>query len=128
MTENLTERKQEKNARAQFVLMGFSQTAAIRVYAFEGLNDGRRTDYTVQVDLALLPGYGIQIQDLPLLCRELLQERAEAEEMGALAFTEPEMRALAEKRAIAREEAQRKRPARHPASTNPGSGWRTPFL
>jgi hypothetical protein len=55
-----------------YVLMGFDQEAGVRQYAFEGLVDGARTNFTVGVDMALIPGSGIGIQDLPLLCREIL--------------------------------------------------------
>jgi hypothetical protein len=58
------------------------------------------------VDLALIPGYGIRIQDLPLLCRELLQQRVESDEISALTFTEQDMRGLAERRATEREKAE----------------------
>ena len=79
------------------------------------------------MDLALIPGYGIRIQDLPLLCRELLQQRVEPDEVSALTFTEQDMRSLAERRATEREKAeQRKKPARHPANANPGASWRNP--
>jgi hypothetical protein len=88
MMESLPERKQDKDTKTQFILTGFSQTAGIRTYAFEGIGDRGRADYTVEVDLALIPGYGIRIQDLPLLCRELLQQRVEPDEISALTFTD----------------------------------------
>jgi hypothetical protein len=78
--------------------------------------------------LALIPNYGIRIQDLPLLCRELLQKRVESSEISALTFTEHEMRAHAEKFAAEREEsAGRKNACRPPVNANPGSGWRAPL-
>jgi hypothetical protein len=127
MMESLPERKQDKDTKTQFILTGFSQTAGIRTYAFEGIGDRGRADYSVEVDLALIPGYGIRIQDLPLLCRELLQQRVEPDEISALTFTEQDMRSLAERRATEREKAeQRKKPARHPANANPGASWRNP--
>jgi len=79
------------------------------------------------VDLALIPGYGIRIQD-PLLCRELLQQRVEPDEISAVTFTEQDIRSHAERRATEREEAEhRKKPPRRPANANPGAGWRTTF-
>lgn len=122
MIDSSTERKKEEGAKPQFLLTGFTQAAGIRIYAFERRVDARRIDYTVEVDLALIPGYGIHIQDLPLLCRELLQQRVEPDEISALTFTEQDMRSLAERRATEREKAeQRKKPARHPANANPGT-------
>ena len=126
--DSSTERKQDKAAKTQFVLRGFHQTAGIRSYNFEGIGDGRRTGYTVEVDLTLIPGFGIRIQDLPLLCRELLDERAEPDQIGVLVFSEQEMRSRAERIAAAHAEAeQRKKPPRHPVGANTGAGWRPTF-
>ena len=81
-------------------------------------------DYTVEVDLALIPGYGIRIQDLPLLCRELLQQQAQPEEKCVVVFTEQRMRSHAEKLAAARHEAEQKKQPRHFASADAETGWR----
>ena len=108
MMEGLTPRKQDNGTKTQFILRGFSQTRGIRIYTFEGSGDGRRVDYTVEVDLALIPRYGIRIQDLPLLCRELLQH-AEPDESNSVTFTEQDMRSLAERRATEREEAEHRK-------------------
>lgn len=128
MIDNVTERKKEEGARPQFFLAGFTQAAGIRIYAFEGRVDARRIDYTVEVDLALIPGYGIRIQDLPLLCRELLQQRTEPDEISAHIFTEQRMRSHAEKLATARVEAEHKRKQpRHLASPASETDWRPPL-
>lgn len=120
-----TSTEQRRN-EPKFLLTGFTQTAGIRVYAFEGTFDARRIDYTVEVDLALIPGYGIRIQDLPLLCRDLLQQRAERDETSAFVFTEQNMRSHAEELVRARNDAEhRKKQPRPAASTNPGD-WRIP--
>lgn len=127
LSDSPTQRSGEKAAKTQYILAGFSQTAGIRLYAFEGIGDGLRVDYTVEVDLSLIPNYGIRIQDLPLLCRELLQKRVESSE-SALILDEQEMRAHAEKLAAEREEsARRKNAGRHPVNANPSSGWRAPL-
>jgi hypothetical protein len=129
MMDSSTERKKEEGAKLQFLLTGFTQAAGIRIYAFEGRSDATRIGYTVEVDLALIPEYGIRIQDLPLLCRELLQQRVQPDESSACVFTEQRMRSHAEKLAMAREEAeQRKKQPRHLASAQAaGIGWRPPF-
>lgn len=125
MIDNSTERKKEEAAKPQFLLTGFTQAAGIRIYAFEGRIDAKRIDYTVEVDLALIPGFGIRIQDLPLLCRELLQQRSQPDETSSVVFTEQRMRSHAEKLAVAREEAEhRKRQPRHLASADADTGWR----
>jgi hypothetical protein len=128
MTDSSTERKKEEGAKHQFLLTGFTRAGGIRIYAFEGRTDARRIDYTVEVDLALIPRYGIRIQDLPLLCRELLQHQAQPDEIGAVVFTEQRMRSHAEKLAVAREEAEqsKKRP-RHLATAHAETGWQLPL-
>ena len=110
--------------KAQFFLTGFTQAAAIRIYAFQGRVDASRMDYTVEVDLALIPGYGIRIQELPLLCRELLQQQTQPDEKSAVVFTEQRMRNHAEKLAAARREAEHKKQPRHLASADTETGWR----
>jgi hypothetical protein len=128
MMDSLTERQKEEAAKPQFLLTGFTQAAGIRIYAFEGRIDATRIDYTVEVDLALIPGYGIRIQDLPLLCRELLQQRSQPDETSSVVFTEQRMRSHAEKLAVAREEAEhRKKQPRHLASAVAETGWRSPL-
>ena len=123
MIDNATAPKQE-GAKAQFFLTGFTQAAGIRIYAFQGRVDASRTDYTVEVDLALIPGYGIRIQDLPLLCRELLQQQTQPDENSAVVFTEQRMRNHAEKLAAARREAEQKKTPRHFASADAETGGR----
>ena len=123
MIDNSTAPKQE-GGKAQFFLTGFTQAAGIRIYAFQGRVDASRMDCTVEVDLALIRGYGIRIQDLPLLCRELLQQQAQPDEKCAVVFTEQRMRSHAEKLAEARHEAERKKQPRHFASADAETGWR----
>jgi hypothetical protein len=128
MMETVAERRPDKAVKAQFMFAGFTQTAGIRTYAYESVGATVRMNYTVEVNLALLPVYGIRIQDLPLLCRELLLQRMEPDDTAACIFTEPQMRIHAEKLAIARTEAaQKRKPARHLAVANPGSAWRNSF-
>lgn len=123
-----TERRQNDGAKLEFLLTGFTQIDGIRIYAYERRVDTGRSNYTVEVDLALIPGYGIRIQDLPLLCRELLQQRVQPDEISAFVFTEQQMRSHAEKVAIAREDAEhRKKQPKHVVSANTGAGWRKPF-
>ena len=127
--EIAAERQQAPESNLQFFLTGFRQTAGIRIYAFQGRIEARRFDYTVEVDLALIPGYGIRIQDLPLLCRELLQQRAQPDEINALVFTEQQMRSHAEKLSMAREDAAHsKKQPRRLGSADPETGYRSPSV
>ena len=114
----------------QFVLTTFTQDMGFRVFAFEGVDADRiRTNYLVRVDLALIRTYGIRMQELPLLCRSLLERRDAASETRTLIFTEAEMGIYAKDCAAAREAAaQKRKPPRRPPSENTGSAWRVPTL
>ncbi len=74
----------------QFVLSGFTQEMGFRVFRFEGVAADRprtRTVFTVRAERALIRRYGIQIQELPLLCRGLLDGLGGEEEIHTLIFT-----------------------------------------
>ncbi|HUO32164.1 MAG TPA: hypothetical protein VMU80_23295 [Bryobacteraceae bacterium] len=112
----------------RFILTGFTQDVGFRVFAFERIGEDRmRTSCTVRADLALSQRYGIQMQELPLLCRGLLERRDEGDGLRALTFTEDEMRLYIQERRAAREAAAQKRKApRKPAGDDAGVAWRTP--
>jgi len=119
----------------QFILTGFTQDTGFRVFAFEGVVVGQiRTVFTVRADLALSRRYGIAMQELPLLCRSLLDRQGESGEPQletgenhTLTFTEEEMRACADKRAADRAlAALRKKAPRRPVVENAGAAWRGP--
>jgi hypothetical protein len=118
-----------------FILTGFRQDLGFRVFAFERTEAARtRIEFTVRADLGLLRRYDIRVQELPLLCRSLLerQEAVEAQraprpdraETRALTFTEDEMRACANDRAAKTEAARKRKPPRRPAGESPGAAWR----
>jgi len=110
----------------QFILTGFTQETAFRVFAFECVNvDRTRTQFTVKADLGLARKYGIRVQELPLLCRAVLENGGNGEGKRDLTFTEDEMQLRARDSALARETAAMKKPRRPASSTNIGSAWRT---
>jgi hypothetical protein len=91
-------------------LVGFTQDEGFRVFWFDRLGiDGVRIRCTVSADLALIRTYGIQIQELPLLCRDLLDRWEEGREIQPLIFAESDMRDYANERAAVRKEAARKK-------------------
>ena len=101
----------------QFILKGFSQVRGFRVFAFEGVAvDRTRTLFTVGTDLALTQRYGIRLQELPLLCRAVLERCREGEESRAFTYTEEDMRLYAECVAAREEAARKRRPPRRPAT------------
>jgi len=77
----------------QFILMGFNQETDFRTFAFQGIAaDRTRSEFTVRADLALTRKYGIRVQELPLLCRRLLERDDRGEEKHTLTYTEEDMR------------------------------------
>jgi hypothetical protein len=112
----------------QFILTGFTQDREFRVFAFEGIAADRvRTPFTVRADLALSRTYGIRLQELPLMCRAILEHREEGEEQSSLTFTEEAMRLHASNAIAARAlAAQKKKAPRRPASETTGAAWRSP--
>lgn len=98
-----------------FILIGFSQDTGFRVFAFEGIAEDRtRTGFTVRTDLALIRRYGIRVQELPLLCRGLLERREDSWQERTLTFTEEEMRLHANTCAEKQNAAEKRKAARRP--------------
>jgi hypothetical protein len=112
----------------QFILTGFTQDREFRVFAFEGIAADRvRMRFTVRADLGLSRTYGIRLQELPLMCRAVLEHREEGEQESALTFTEDAMRLHASNCIAARAlAAQKKKAPRRPASESNGAAWRSP--
>jgi hypothetical protein len=112
----------------QYVLTGFTQDVGFRVFAFEGIGEDRlRTKFVVRAELSLAQKYGIRIQELPLMCRALLDRQAAGEEKHLIVFTEDEMALYARTSLAAREAAaQKRKPPRRPPSENIGAAWRAP--
>jgi hypothetical protein len=78
------------------ILVGPTHARHLRIVAVEGVDPKRtRTEYRVQADLSLIRRYGIPIQELPLLCRGVLDQRAESVNGRTLTFTEADMRLYA---------------------------------
>jgi hypothetical protein len=117
-----------KTAKLQFILTGFTQELGFRVFAFERMGEDRvRTRCTVKADLVLVRRYGIRLQELPLMCRGLLERGDEGSETPTMTFSEEQMRVCADERAAAKEGAAHKRKApRRPVVENPGAAWRGP--
>ena len=94
-----------ENSKIRLILKGFSQDLEFRVFEFEGINaDWERASFTVGIDVALARKYGIRLQELPLLCRGVLDQCCDGDEKRAFTYSEAEMRSRAYSLA-AREEA-----------------------
>jgi hypothetical protein len=100
----------------EYTLTGFTHDAGFRVFAFEGIGEDRvRLPYSVKADIALARRYGIRVQELPLLCRELLEQRTDAQGQ-AFTYLECEM-SLHATAAAAMNERRRKAPRARQAVT-----------
>src|SRR5579863_9440201 len=89
--------------KMQFFLTGFTQDGEFRVFGFEGVTADRiRIRFTVKADLVLSRRYGIRLQELPLICRGVLEQLPESEKEHALTFTEEAMRTHVSNSAAAR--------------------------
>jgi hypothetical protein len=110
-----------ENGKPHFMLKGFSQVMEYRVFEFEGLSAGAvRASYTVRIDLALARKYGIRLQELPLLCKGVLDQCGEGEEKRTFTYTEAQMSEYAHKLTLADETAKQKR-SRQPAANSVGA-------
>lgn len=116
-----------ENSKVQFALQGFRQDVEFRVFTFERIAaDRTRSLFTVQADLALARRHRIPFQELPLLCRTVLEQVQEAGEQRAFVFTEADMRIFANGIAERAEAARQRKPPRRPHTENLGTGWRNP--
>ncbi len=112
-----------------YILTGFTHDMGFRVFAFEGVGEDRaRTEYRVKADLALIRRYNIRVQELPLLCRALLEQRKDGEEQRTFTYTEADMCLYADAATARHEAAQRKKAPRRPPSENAGAAWRGPQM
>jgi len=113
--------------KAHFILKGFSQVMEFRVFEFEGLTaNSVRASFTVSIDLALARKYGIRLQELPLLCKGVLDQCGEGEESRTFIYTEEHMSEYASGIALRMEAAKHRKPPRQPAADRNGTAWRLP--
>lgn len=113
----------------EFVLTGFRQERNVRQFTFQAVGEDRsRRQITVGADLTLIRKHKIPLQELPLLCRRLLEGSTESLKGNELMYTEKEMLVYASDRAAAEFTAEQKRRAhRVPSSSHTGQAWRTRF-
>jgi hypothetical protein len=101
----------------EYVLAGFRQVDNVRLYYFdargENLKPGQQA--TVSADLNLVRKYKIPLQELPLLCRRLLDLRADVE---TIVFSEPDMVRYVSERAAAQAALKEKRKAHSPQASD----------
>ena len=113
------------NSKANFVLKEFRQVADFRVFTFERIAaDYSRLPFTVRADLALARRHRIPLQELPLLCKVLLDELGKSGDKRTFVFTEVDMRLYADGVAERAEAAKPRKLSPRPHTENVGAGWR----
>src|SRR5579864_9408464 len=107
----------------EFVLAGFRQDNNIRRYSFQGIGvDRKGTEFTVGAELAQENKYRIPLQELPLLCRHVLEGYGSGQ-TRALMFSETDMIGYATRRTAEMDAAEQKRRA-HRSPPPSIRGWR----
>src|ERR1051325_4197562 len=119
-----------ENSKMYFVLNGFSQEMGFRVFTFDGISPDRvhliRMPFTVRIDLALARKHGIRLQELPLLCRSVLERGHNAQEKRTFTYTKEDMCQHVERIAARAEAAKHAKPPRRHVSARVGAAWRAP--
>jgi hypothetical protein len=81
-------------------------------------SDYSRDGFRVKIDLALSRKYGIRIQDLPLLCRSVLERRDVTVDQDTFTYAEADMRRYAEAGALRDASALRRKATPLPMRNN----------
>ena len=114
-----TNHSQNHRRTTEFVLSGFHQEAGIRYYLFRRPDEGGGSiEFTVDADVTLLRKYGIVLQELPLLCRHLLEKQEAGSLARAVTFSEDLMKEQADQRAAVKYAAEQKKKVYHKRSPN----------
>jgi hypothetical protein len=113
-----------------FTLQGFSHRNCVRVFHFLRVDShALRTIFTVDVDLKSLAEFHITVQEAPLLCRQLLENRPEDDALRRFTLTRDDMHRIAAARLAVPARPKRKSATSKPApiATNfMGAGVLTP--
>jgi hypothetical protein len=102
--------KAERRDEGQYLLVSFEQRNNIRQYSFSGrTEEGQRHEFLVDVDLGLIRRHRIPMQEIPLLCCRLLEERAVSLQDRQITLTEAHMEIIAERAAELKRQAEQRR-------------------
>lgn len=108
------------------LLAGFKDRDGARHFSFECVAaDHSRTDVTVGADMALARKHDIRLQELPLLCMQLVEALGDGGPRGAVTLTEDHMKAIQAERNSTPTRKPHKQSK--PASPNLGQAWRKPM-
>ena len=107
-----------------FLLVGFKEGSDVRHFRFECVGPDRlRRTVVIHADMALARKHEIRMQELPLLCRRLLESIDEGEITDAVTFTEDHMISI---QTAARAAAEKKPKLPQRPSSATGWAWRNP--
>jgi hypothetical protein len=97
----------------EYQFTGFSHQGEMREFAFDAVAPDRsKTHFKVIANLELSRKYHIAVQELPLLCRRLLEASWQGEGSRTFTFTEADMQKLSATRDAARGQETHKRAIR----------------
>jgi len=106
----------------QYTLTGFTHDRGFRVFAFQGIGEDRvRIEYNVRAEFALVLRHGIKVQELPLLCREILEQHDSGDGQRAFTYTEADMSRQEDARAALAAAEAKVRKARRIPNESSGS-------
>ena len=117
-----------KDLKIRFIFSGFKQDEGFRVFFFE--DSGKEhmgSKYSVRADLSLARRLGIPTQDLPLLCRAILERGDSSRGSETILFSEAEMNLhVNHAKSLRRELLLKKKSRFKPPSVISRVGWRSP--
>lgn len=106
-----------------FIFKGFHDTDAIRQFVFECVKSDRsKQEVVVEADIGLARKYNILIQDLPLLCRGILEANQASGFPSLLTVSERQMTDI--RAAVLQKAAERKPGRRAKVTAATGQAWR----
>jgi hypothetical protein len=101
----------ERDNDMKFAFKGFAQDGAYRVFSFEALpRTPELGTFWVRADLSLARKHKISVQELPLLCRAVLENRATESGEHTVVYTDAEMIVHADARDLVNEKRKARRP------------------
>lgn len=121
-------RNSTKEAGTTILLAGFKDRDGGRHFSFERVAaDRTRTPIVVDADIALARKHNIRLQELPLLCVQMLESLDDVADRDAMTLTEDHMRAIQASLLASTTIAKLHKQTR-PASAGVGQAWRKPIV
>jgi len=115
-----------KELEKRFRYVGFTEIQGSRVFTYQMVSVERgKIEVSVTTNLALARLHKISLQELPLMCQSLLEEKEGADTVNAYLLSEQDMRTHSQRLAERAERARQGRQPKRPHSGQlPGASWR----